>query len=133
MDLDRNFCKAIRPEIDKALEELGDKFGVEIKAGNARYTGNQVTFKLEASLVKDDGSTFDPKRDEFSRICGRYGLQASDLDRVIETTRGQKIKIIGLNPKRRKYPVLIEDLMRGKEYIATPDQIQMYMATEKAA
>ena len=106
---------ALRGEINKALEALGEKYGIAIDAGRATYYGPNATFKLELSTMQDDGAVMTKDATTFIQYAKILGLQVSDLGRVFELA-GRKFKLIGYNTKKRKYPFITECLNDGKHY-----------------
>lgn len=47
----RDPLKALRIEIDQALQHIGTKYGVTLESGNATFTDQRATIKLEATVV----------------------------------------------------------------------------------
>lgn len=92
----------LRFEVDQVLLELGDRFGTELKLGNIRYTNDTFTAKLEASL---DG--VDLKAKEWADNFWKFGME-EDWLHLTFTTKGKEYKIVGLRPRARKQPILVE-------------------------
>jgi hypothetical protein len=108
---DKKNLKALRTEIDVALKALGEKHGITLHAGNASFTSEKVTFKLEVTVNDADGSTQTP---ESIALKSYYpGL----VDKVV-TVRGGNATVVGYMPRRYKYPFLVR-MTNGKEYAVT--------------
>ena len=50
-NFDKPTIKAIRQAMDQALATVADEYGITINTGNARFSGNEVTFKVKANTV----------------------------------------------------------------------------------
>jgi hypothetical protein len=106
--IDRNTCKNLRESLNRALELFAKSRGLEIKATNASYADHQVTFKLVCTL-----DSVDPDKIEFDRVCGLYHLKPEQYGKTITFNR-KDYRLIGIVPRRPKYPVLAE--RDGKRY-----------------
>jgi len=99
--------KMLRPQIEAGLKELGDRLGIDFKAGNASYDIATAHFKLEMTLVGDvEGKSPEQIRDiklraEFEKYSVLFGLTSEDFGREI-TLQGDTFAIIGVNPKAPK-------------------------------
>lgn len=109
--------KNIRPEIEAALAPLAEKYGVQFKTRNARYTNTSVTFKLEVAVVAPDGTV---------KTAERKALEdAVDLGMVHEKwlegthphpVSGVMIRVTGFKPRNRSYPILYTKQPGGGRY-----------------
>ena len=45
--------QVLRTEIDNALKAVENKFGIKLHAGNASFSGNEVTFKLKGNTLSE--------------------------------------------------------------------------------
>lgn len=95
-------CTVLRDELNGALADLGKKYGVKIKAGNAVYTDNSVTFKVEFLI---DG--FDKNRDVFNRHAFMFKLKEEQFGAEFEFG-GRSYTLVGLKPGSPKYPIIGE-------------------------
>lgn len=93
-------CKKLRTDIDRDLAALGEKHGLKIHAGNASYTENSVTFKVECLL---DG--FDKQADDFGKSCFLFDLSEDAYGKHFKF-RGQTYALVGLKPRSPKYPII---------------------------
>ena len=46
----------LRNEIDKALDQVANKYGITIKAGNCSFSGNEANFKLKLNTIGEGGT-----------------------------------------------------------------------------
>jgi|TARA_R110000787_G_scaffold150692_3_gene264611 hypothetical protein len=124
---DKPTLKLLRPEIDKSLAELSERFGITLKIGNIRYDDDTFTSKIEASLVGAD-----LKANDWSKHFWRFGMEEDWLGRTFEYDGdGQDYKIVGLKSRARKNQILIERL--GKTYRVDAAMICLKMGKEKEA
>ena len=50
-NFDKPTIKAIRMAMDNALAKVEKEYGITISTGNARFSGNEVTFKVKANTL----------------------------------------------------------------------------------
>lgn len=127
MKIDVTMLKHVRPEIDKALADLGKRFGIVFHAAHGTYTqdGQTASFKLELTVPTADGVTKASTiraRADWDRYAQAYGLQFAWLGREVPTKNGPA-KIIGLLIGRPKFPVLVS-FADGKELLMTVDGVK---------
>ena len=120
---DKSALKLLRPEINKSLAELSERFGITLKIGNIRYDDDTFTSKIEASLVGAD-----LKANDWSKHFWRFGMEEGWLGETIEYC-GQDYKIVGLKSRARKNQILIE--REGKTYRIDAALIRLKMGAEK--
>jgi hypothetical protein len=102
---DKTNLNSLRSDIDAALAEVAQKYGISIKAGNATYTGETATFKLNLGVIDGDGVAADPMIAAFKNNAKYCGLEASDLGRSF-VLNGRSYTIHGLNLKARNRPII---------------------------
>jgi hypothetical protein len=95
--IERKTCTLLRPEVEAALAELAEKYGLKIHAGNASFNDSAVTFKLELAL-----QGYDRDKDEFMSVCQFYDLKPEDYGREFRS-RGQTYRLVGINSRSPKY------------------------------
>jgi len=116
-DLDKAAMIALRAHIDAALKELGEKLGVEFKAGNGGFAGNEAHFKLIIK-VADPEIQEAANRRTFDLYCGAFGLKPEHFNK--EFRAGSKTyRLIGFELKRRKFPIRVLDLNTNKVVLLT--------------
>lgn len=125
----KDMLKQIREDINKALEPVGEKYGVKLTAGNASYTENNFTLKLEGAAVKEDGTVAAKDAEAFKRHAHLYGLSPDDLGRKF-TSQGKEFTITGLNTKSGKYPIIGRD-SNGKGYKFGADMVKFFLSQNK--
>jgi len=113
--IDRQVCKDLRAAIAEALASVEAEFGVAISLGNATFTRERVTFKVEAATVDENGDANTKEAADFKLHALEYGLQPHDLGRSFDSL-GTTFTIVGLKPRSKKYPILARSAKDGKVY-----------------
>lgn len=118
MNLDKQNLASIRDVLDRILmgnEEL-KALGVTAQLGSCRYEPKLATFKLKVIVLGDCGKEITPWEAEWHGSHRLYGFEADDLGREFRHFgSGKTYKIVGLNRKAKKYPVIGQD-QDGRTY-----------------
>ena len=56
-NFDKPSIKAIRIAMDQALAKVEKEYGIKISTGNARFSGDEVTFKVKANTIGTGGTS----------------------------------------------------------------------------
>lgn len=129
----RELMKSLRADLDSALSEVAKKHGILIRVGSGTYAPDGATGHYKLELAAGGGSP-DEKvhhvtaRADWKRCAELFGL-APDWCGKTFSRNGTPCTIIGLMPKRQKYPVLVS--YNGKEVLLTVDEVTVRM--KKAA
>ncbi len=118
--MDKETARRFRTDFAEAVKTLEQQYGMTIELGNISFTANSLSVKLTAREGADKDTAYEL---EFKRLCGRYGLQASDYDRLIEI-KGEDYVIYGINSNKRKHPILIRRVKDDKVYCISPEYIK---------
>lgn len=119
--------KKFRKDLDEALSDLMDQYGFRLEQGNLRYSSSEMSMRL---TFKDGGNL---SENEF--LKKEFVKNSVHCPRINEEDFGQKFKLNGnvfklikINSKARKYPLVVKQLNNGKQYkIAT----KVYKNAEK--
>jgi hypothetical protein len=125
----RQECRTLRAEISEHLAEFAAAHGLAVQVGNAKYTANSVTFKLELALISEGGDAMTSDAEAFRVNAIHYGLNPADLFREFRGPRGAA-KIIGLSTRSRKRPIIVEHLADGKHYKYDEHTIGLYLKAQ---
>jgi hypothetical protein len=109
--IDRDFIKAVRLEINAALEAIAQKHGVTIEAGNASFArdGSSGTFKLEIvskETAPEGESVSDIKFAAALNVYGRFDDIAPNA--MFKDNRLGVVTVIGYNSRAREYPYIVK-------------------------
>jgi len=123
-NFDKPTIKAIRVAMDDALAQVEKAYGIKISTGNARFSGNEVTFKVKANTVTDSGSAITKEAQMFDIVKHQHGISHLSVGDQV-TLQGKQFTIKGFNTRARKSPINIED-MQGRGYKCSVDMLKMY-------
>ena len=119
----RQNIRQINSEIEAALKSIANKYGVEVKLGNTRFTGANFTTKVQVATVGEGGITMSKEATDFNRYKNSLGINM-DLGQEFERS-GKTYTIVGLKPRSRQYPVLAK-CSDGKTYKLPVNLVNMY-------
>jgi len=114
--------KALRIEMDEAFAIINKKYGIKLTTGNASYTAETATFKVEAATISDSGTVITKEAQAFEQYKESYKLAEFSVGQTIKL-QGKDYTIMGLKP-RTKAPVILGRL--GKSYKVTVDMFKQY-------
>ena len=123
-NFDKPTIKAIRMAMDQALATVASEYGITINTGNARFSGNEVTFKVKANTQSADGTVNTKEAqmwDLYAPTCGLGHLKVGDTINL----QGKSFTIAGWNTRARKSPVNITD-SNGRGYKCSVEMVKMY-------
>ena len=123
-NFDKPTIKAIRTAMDDALAQVEKAYGIKISTGNARFSGNEVTFKVKANTVTDSGSAITKEAQMFDLYKASEGLAHLSVGDTV-TLQGKSFTITGYNTRARKSPINIEDA-QGRGYKCSVQMLKMY-------
>lgn len=118
----------IRADINKALEQVGKKYGVQFKAGNVRVAEGYADFKLQMAIVRADGTVETVEADTFKRLHSVYGFELNQLYQKF-VMGGKTYSLMGINTSSSKLPVVIMEISSGKMLKANLDSVKNAMGT----
>lgn len=121
---DKHVVKAFISEVNKAIEEVAKKHGVETRYKGGRYDSSTLTAKVEFFIkeVKEKQNDF-----EFKNFAKMYGAEPEWLGKTF--TDGRKtFKVVGLLPNRRKNCMSIQEVRTGKKFVCAPSFVRRYIA-----
>ena len=123
-NFDKPTIKAIRMAMDNALAKVEKEYGITIKTGNARFSGDEVTFKVKANTMGNDGTVNTKEANQWALHAGFHGLGHLNVGDTI-TLQGKSFTIAGWNTRARKSPVNITD-SNGRGYKCSVAMVKMY-------
>lgn len=117
----------IQQDINCAIQEVAEKHGIQINMGNCRYNKNNATMSLKIATVSNNGNVNTKERENFKNFAIAYGLCPDFLDHEFDHN-GNQYKIIGLNTRAHKFPVIVREISTGKNYKIKPDTLLRYLS-----
>ena len=120
---DKSNLKLLRSEIDFALRDIGNRYGIKLNAGRASYMEKSATFKLELMTLDDSGNAITKEAQTLRAYLGVLGLRESHLDQKF-LLGGKTFKLIGYNPRKYAKPFQLLCMEDGKTYVAREEQVK---------
>lgn len=106
----RDQVKRLKVSLQQVLDRAGKDLKYKFTLGAGRF-GTSASFKLECVPEGADSTA----EQQFKRHCAAYGLKPTDLGKTFRS-HGKTFKIVGLEPRRPKFPVIAEYLGTGTVY-----------------
>lgn len=117
---DRTNLKIFRQEIEMALKEITEKYGIQFEVGSIKFSSNEFSTKLTANLGEKK-SKADTYEQNWLKYAKWYGMNPEDLGKTF-SARGKTFKIVGLDPKQRKNNIMLES--NGKGFKAPAEMVK---------
>jgi hypothetical protein len=127
MEITRQVLKDLRPQIEDALSELSEKYGIKMSIGNGSYAGLSGHFKLLLTTTGENGETAEQR--DFNLYASRYGMDETWLGKTFKAN-GESYTIKGIFPKRRKMPISLVRNRDGSKRIVTTLGVRQAMLRE---
>lgn len=114
--MDREKAKMVRSEMEKALNEMGQKHGLKFSLGTISFTdtdfsvrvrGMDSNYTTASNLMEVDWNRYKSRYPELSGIV---------LGQRFRSDKGDVFSIVGLKPRNRKYPVIAKRETDGKQF-----------------
>ena len=115
MEFNRNAVKALREELQKAVEEYAGKSGLTIHVGNATYSDTEVIFKV--SVVRQG---VDNEKAKWETNCSLFGLAKEDYGKKIRLSN-EWYTVVGLKTSARKNIIVIQRDRDNSKYVISKD------------
>lgn len=115
--------QVLRTEIDNALKAVENQFGIKLHAGNASFSGNEVTFKLKGNTIGEGGTVITREATNWDRYKGLHGMDHLSVGDQI-TLQGKSYTLTGYNTRAKKAPVEFKDSL-GRCYKCSMRMLQM--------
>lgn len=135
MNMQNNDWNKFAKDIEAALKEVGDQYGIDLRVkGNFRYslegTGS-VAFKMEAHNRGKGGETVDPfiadLEKGFANYAYRYNLEGQ-LGAEFKAN-GASYTVIGMKPRSKTRPIVVKR-KDGKMFKMTAETVQRGLGLE---
>jgi len=121
---DKPSIKAIRIAMDEALAKVSKEYGIKISTGNARFSNDEVTFKVKANVIGQGGQVKTKEAQAWEIYANQHGLGHLSVGDSVEL-QGKSFTIKGYNTRARKSPIEIED-RNGRGYKCSVQMLLMY-------
>jgi len=123
-NFDKPSIKAIRVAMDEALAKVSAEYGIKISTGNARFSADEVTFKVKANTIGTGGVVKTKEAQAWDIYANMNGLGHLSVGDSVQL-QGKSFTIKGYNTRARKSPINIED-HNGRGYKCSVSMLLMY-------
>jgi hypothetical protein len=123
-NFDKPSIKAIRVAMDAALAKVSKEYGIKISTGNARFSADEVTFKVKANVISKGGIVKTKEAQAWDLYASTEGLGHLSVGDTVQL-QGKSFTIKGYNTRARKSPINIED-HNGRGYKCSVSMLKMY-------
>ena len=123
-NFDKPSIKAIRVAMDEALAKVSKEYGIKISTGNARFSADEVTFKVKANTIGTGGQVQTREAQNWDMMAQVNGLGHFSVGDTIQL-QGKSFTIKGWNTRARKSPINIEDA-NGRGYKCSVSMVKTY-------
>ena len=103
----KNKLEKIRGDLEAALEMVGADNGVTFDIGSIGYTDDSFKVTLNAMLIAAGEEGCSHRELEFRKHAERFGLLPEHYGQTV-SINGGACRVVGISPKSRKYPILME-------------------------
>lgn len=112
--IDAKLIRKLRVSIDKAIADLGKEHGVILETGNASYSDNNFTIKVEGSqMVGDEVMTKEAVAYRYHSMHEQTGFELFEEF----THNGVTFKVTGYRPRATKRPILCHNMSTGRDHV----------------
>ena len=121
-------CQRLSQEMLKACQDVATRHGLVVEAKEIAAIDLRRGFDLafRVSIPLSDGTALDPERLRFEALAEAFGLSAADYGRHFSTDR-ETFRIVGIDPRRPKYPISAERISDGQGFKFTEDQVALLL------
>jgi hypothetical protein len=121
-------CQRVQVEMLKACQDVAARHGLVVDAKEVAGVDLRWGFDLafRVSIPLPDGTALNPERLRFEALAEAYGLSAADYGRRVSNGR-ETFRIVGIDPRRPKYPVSAERIPDGQGFKFTADQVALLL------
>lgn len=123
---DRNTASGIRSDIDAAIQAVGEKYGITLRAGAASYDAISLNVKVTGVVAKTPSGKR-PEQEEFLKHCNDWtGLKAEWLNQTFDQ-QGRTYTIVGKTIGARRKNCIIANRDDGKQFVVPVLTIVSFM------
>lgn len=109
-------CDNLRADLEKVFEKYHQDTEIHLSMGSMTYGDTDIVFKVTAKrIAKGVDPELESLRLSLKKYGRSYGLSEKDFLRPLVTRDGEKMVLLGIRPKARKYPLIVKKA-NGKLY-----------------
>ena len=119
-NFEKNNLKIIRTDIENALKDVADKYGIDFELGSITYSDYGFSTKLKGSVSKTEES-IEEKRKLFEMYCSYFDIPKDAYMKTYKGLDGKKYKLVGINPNAPKNYLIIHCEDNDQQYRCPKD------------
>lgn len=109
----REVLKNLSADIDKALEPIGEKYGISLKCGKAKFSDDSADITVSAAILAT--KDYDPARERWKKNVRFTGLTEEDFGKTIFLD-GKPYTICDFKSSARKNSIVVRN-EAGASYV----------------
>lgn len=127
-NLTPELCESLQTKMLKACQDIADEFGLSVANDGVQDMNLRTgfAFGIRVGIPLPDGSIFEPDKAKFELLAEGYGLDPADFGREF-STGNDRFRIVGIEPRRPKYPISVERISDKQGFKFSPQNISMYL------
>lgn len=129
---DRKTAKAVGLAVIEAVNDAVEELGLVATQKPGTFDAGSFTMKIELATVDENGDPRTHERTDFVEFASLFNLEPEDYGREF-VSDGRTLKIVGLKPRNRSYPIIVEDVNTGKRYKFRGHAVEMALRLAKAS
>jgi hypothetical protein len=124
---DKANLRLLTNDIQLSLRQLSADYGISLTYKSARFSPSNVSIKLEGATINASGVVETKERKDWKLFASYYGLKESWLDKAF-VNAGEQFVVVGLAPRKRKFPVLATCVSTQKRFKFPVETIKALLA-----
>ena len=121
---DSAICRELADEALAAIQAVAERRGLIVEKSGGRYGDDEFVAKFTFRVRAADGA---PK--SFAADAAAIGLPEDCYGKTFRAHTGEEFKIVGVDPRRRKYPVSTVRVKDGKAFKFTAESVRAALGT----
>jgi hypothetical protein len=122
---DKATCKKVGDIAANALREALAPLGVAVEAKGGRFDVTGAEFLPRFALTLKTVGGVEADRVIFERYCGDVNLRPDHYGATFRVN-GKEVRLVGIEPGRGKYPLVVEPVGGGKRFLLTMVSIRLF-------
>ena len=104
-EINKQNLQIILEKINKALSDVGQEIGINIKLGNIGYTPSGFSSKIEAELTSKGEKAKEADQEKNELLSMSIGFDTNIIGRTIAKGK-TNYEIVDIKPRSTKFPVI---------------------------
>ena len=104
-EINKQNLQIIREKINKALSDVGQEIGLNIKLGNISYSPSGFNAKVEAELISKGEKAKEADQEKNELLSMSIGFDKNIVGRTFAKA-GSNYEIVDIKPRSTKFPVI---------------------------